>query len=66
MPKFYALNSLDEKSQNEIFYPESSFLLHCRLQRQKKYYLSEFIEVLCHKAVKQIDISTKVIFILQR
>ena len=52
--------SSDENSRNEIFCPESNSLLHSQLQRYKKDYLLEFTELLCHKAVKQIDISTKV------
>ena len=52
--------SLDENSKNEIFCPESNSLLHSQLQRHKRDYLLDFTEILCHKAVKQIDISTQV------
>ena len=52
--------SSDENSKNEFFCPESNSLLYSQLQRHKKDYLLEFTEILCHKAVKQIDISTKV------
>ena len=56
----YFTKTSDENSKNEIFCYESNSLLQSQLQRHKKDYLLEFTEILCHKAVKQIDISTKV------
>ena len=46
--------------QNETSHPESNTILHSQLQRLKKDYLLEFVEILRHKAVKQIDVSNKV------
>ena len=56
----YFTKTSDENSKNEIFCYESNSLLQSQLQRHKRYFLLEFTEILCHKAVKQIDISTKV------
>ena len=48
------------KLQNETSSPETNSLLYSQLRRLKKDYFLEFVEILCHHAVKAIDISKKV------
>lgn len=48
------------KLQNETSSSETNSLLYSQLRRLKKDYFLEFVEILCHQAVKEIDTSEKV------